>query len=154
VRRVFELFSDLVGRVNLRLPCPPPRARQTGFTLIETIIAISIVASAVIAVVVVIGSSARSSSRGRESVTLLQLARAQVEAIQQYPFQIIPSAYPTISPIPEGFTVSFTSTDPGTSYKYPTQAPTVVSGSIQQITVTASGDYGTLQLTFYKIKAP
>ena len=129
-------------------------AAQRGFTLIETIVAITIVASAVIAVVVAIGASARSSARGRESVTLLQLARAQAEAIQQSPFQLTPSAYPTISPVPEGFTVSFTSTDPGTAYTYPTQAATVVTGSVQQITVTTSGDFGSLDITFYKIKAP
>lgn len=140
-------FPRLLSRVPLAV-------RQGGFTLIETIVAVAIVGSAVIAIVAVIGSSARSSARGRESVTLLQLARAQVEAIQQSPYQSTPTAYPTISPIPEGFTVSFTSTDPGTSYTYPTQAPTVVTGSVQQITVTASGDYGSLDLIFYKIKAP
>ncbi len=144
--------TSLLGLLRLR--STRGISTQRGFTLIETIIAVAIVGSAVIAVVAVIGSSARSSARGRESVTLLQLARAQVETIQQSPYQSTPSAYPTISPIPEGFSVSFTSTDPGTTYVYPTQAPTVITGSVQRITVTVAGDYGEMELTFYKIKAP
>lgn len=145
-----RLSTARAGTVVRRHPRDPER----GFTLIETIIALAIVGTAVIAVVMAIGQGAQSSARGRESVSLLQLARAQIETIQQYPFQSNPANYPLISPVPEGFSVSFTSTDPGTTYTYPSPAPTVITGSVQQITVTTAGDFGEMEITFYKVKVP
>lgn len=130
------------------------RATQRGFTLIETIIALAIVGTAVIAVVAAIGQGAKASARGRESVVLLQLARAQIETIQQYPYQTNPANYPLISPVPDGYSVSFTSTDPGTTYTYPSPAPTVITGPVQQISVTTTGDFGEMEITFYKVRVP
>lgn len=144
--------------LSRRLPDVVPStgsgATQRGFTLVETIVAVALVGVAVVGVLSIIGVSARSSSRGRESATLLQLARAQVETIQQAPFQSNPASYTIISPIPEGFSVSVTSTDPGTTYTYASPAPTVISGSVQLITVTATGDYGSMSLRFYKVEVP
>ncbi len=128
---------------------------QRGFSLLETIAAVFIMGTVVVAVVSVMGTSSRMSIRAQESVTLLRLVRSQIEAIQQSPFQQTPANYPAVSDVPEGFTVSFSATDPGTTYTYPPPlGTTTLTNLVQQITVTATGDYSSMNMTFYKIQMP
>jgi prepilin-type N-terminal cleavage/methylation domain-containing protein len=126
--------------------------RQRGFTLFEVVIALGMLGTAVIAIVSVMATTTRAGSRSRENTTLLHLARAEVEAIQKSPYQSTPTNYPIIS-APDGYAVSFTSTDPGTTYSY-ASTTTVITGAVQQITVTATGDTGSVDITFYKIDVP
>ena len=129
--------------------------KQRGFSLIETIAAVFIAGTLVIAITVAMGTSARTAARQEESVTLLQLIRAQVETIQQSPFEADPADYVSIANIPEGFTVSATSTDPGISYTYPPPLSTsTISNVVQRVVVTAAGDSSEMSVTFYKIDLP
>ena len=107
----------------------------------------------------IIGATATSASRAGEGVRLQQLVRAQIENIQHSPFKEDPLDYPLIQNIPEGVTVTFTATDPGTTYTFPHPDGTTLTNVIQKITVTARegvlGEPGSeTSITFYKIKMP
>ena len=84
---------------------------ERGFTLIEAIAALLILGTIVVGSLGVMALTARTSARAEESVTLLQLVRAQIETIQQSPFQQSATNYPTITGIPDGFTVTFSATE-------------------------------------------
>lgn len=132
--------------------------QEGGFSLFEVVIALAIVGTAVIATGIAMANTARVSVRSEESVTLTQLLRAQIETIQQSPFLADPTQYPKISGIPDGFSVTFSSSDPGTAYAYPTvpnpPLNATITNVIQKIVVTATGDFSTMSMTFYKIKSP
>ncbi len=101
-----------------------------------------------------LGGSIRTAARAEESVTLVQLTRAQIETIQQSPFRSDPSDYPIISDIPEGFTITVTSTDPGTRYTYPAPDGSAITDVIQEIQVTSTGDFSNVTMSMYKIRMP
>ncbi len=128
--------------------------KEGGFSLFETSVAVLILGTVGISVVVTFGITYRSAARAEESVTLAQLIRAQIETIKQAPFNADASQYPSISDIPEGFTVIWTSTDAGLSYAYPVPAPTPVTNVVQKITVTAQGDFAQMSMDFYKLRMP
>ncbi|MBI2919152.1 MAG: prepilin-type N-terminal cleavage/methylation domain-containing protein [Chloroflexi bacterium] len=128
--------------------------RQEGFSLVEVVIAIALVGIVVTGLLGVMAATSRASVRAEESVTLLQLARAQIEAIQQSPFKANAAEYPSITGIPEGFTVAFTAADSGIAYTYPAPLGTTITGEVQRITVTAQGDFSQMSLTFYKVRLP
>ena len=132
--------------------------QESGFSLVEVIIALAIIGTVVTATGIAMANTARVSVRAEESVTLTQLVRAQIETIQQSPFLADPNQYPTISGIPEGTSVTFSSSDPGTAYAYatPPNPPlnATIANVIQKIVVTAKGDFSTMSMTFYKIQSP
>ncbi len=128
--------------------------RQEGFSLVETIIAIALVGVVVPGLLGVMAATSRVAVRAEESVTLLQLARAQIEAIQQSPFKVNAAEYPSITGIPEGFSVTFTAADSGITYTYPAPLGTTITGEVQRITVTAQGDFSQMSLIFYKVRLP
>ncbi|MBF8267797.1 MAG: hypothetical protein HW388_1305 [Dehalococcoidia bacterium] len=98
------------------------------------------------------GGQQQGAVRAEESVTLLQLARSQVEAIQQSPFKANAAEYPSITGIPEGFSVTFIAADSGIIYTYPAPLGTTIIGAVQKITVTAQGDFSQMSLIFYKVR--
>ena len=120
-----------------------------GQSILEASVAVFLVGTSVVGVVAIMGQSAVNAQRGEGNVTLLQLARAQIETIQQSPYQEDADVYPVFEKIPDGFAVSWTSVDPGTTYT--ASDGTVISNVIQVITVTAEGDEATLVITFCKI---
>ena len=120
-----------------------------GQSVLEAAVAVFIVGTSVVGSVTIIGQSAINAQQGESSVTLLQLARAQIETIQQSPYQEDPDGYPVFAKIPDGFAVSWTSEDPGTTYT--ASDGTAISNVVQQITVKAEGDDAELSIIFCKI---
>ncbi|MBI4281920.1 MAG: hypothetical protein HY672_00315 [Chloroflexi bacterium] len=120
----------------------------------ETVIAVALVGLVVPGLLGVMAASSKVAVRAEESVTLHQLARAQIEAIQQSPFKSNAAEYPTITGIPDGFTVTFVSVDSGITYTYPAPLSTTITGAVQKITVTAQGDFSQVSHIFYKAKLP
>ena len=140
--------------MNGRGPLPRLHPGKGGSSLIEVIIAVALVGLAVPSLLAVMATSSRVAVRAEESVTLHQLARAQIEAIQQSPFKANAADYPSITGIPEGFTVTFTAPDSGMTYTYPAPLGTTITGAVQKITVTAQGDFSQMSLVFYKVRLP
>ena len=127
---------------------------ERGFFLFEVVVAVMLLGVAGIAAVSLMAANVGLADRAEENVTLLQLARAQVEAIQQSPFKQDPTTYPAISGIPEGFAVTVSATDSGLTYTYPVPLGTTLTNVVQKIVVVAKGDYSELTLTFYKLRSP
>jgi type II secretory pathway pseudopilin PulG len=127
---------------------------ERGFSIFEIIIAVFILGTAGVAAVSLMTANIGLADRAEENVTLLQLARAQIETIQQSPFKQDPTTYPAISGIPEGFAVTVSATDSGLTYTYPAPLGTTITNVVQKIVVIAKGDYSELTLTFYKLRSP
>jgi len=133
--------------------------QESGFSLIEVLAATVIMGTVLVGTALIIGATATNAGRAGEGVRLQQLVRAQIENIMQSPFKEDPLDYPLIQNIPEGVAITFTATDPGTSYTFPQPDGTTLTNVIQQITVTAREGVldqrvSETSMTFYKIKMP
>jgi prepilin-type N-terminal cleavage/methylation domain-containing protein len=125
---------------------------EQGFSLIEVLAASLILGTVVVGTVGIIGATATTSTSARTGVELQDHVRTQIEVIMQAPFEEDPADYPVLTNLPEGITVRFTSTDPGTIYTFPDGTP--LSGAIQQIVVTAAKGTEQTTINFYKIRSP
>lgn len=81
--------------------------RQRGFMLVESLVAVSIVGTGILAAVVSLSTSSQATIEAREHATAAWVATSQVEVIKAAPFVPVPGVYPTITP-PAGFTVTNT----------------------------------------------
>ena len=127
--------------------------QESGFTLIETVVAVFLVGTVVTGSMAVIGATTKASARGEGNIQLMNLVRTQIEIIHHSEFEDDFADYPSIPDIPEGFTVTFTASDVGSSYSHSdgTPAPSV----LQRIVVTATGDDGAeLSIVFCKPRSP
>lgn len=125
---------------------------MAGFSLIETVIAVFVAGTAVVAVVAAVAAGVRVAARQEESVKLTSVVRAQIEVIKQAPFASNVGEYPQITPLPEGVSITVSATDPGIAYAYANGTP--LTGTVQHIRVTARGDFSELSLTFYRVDTP
>lgn len=97
---------------------------QRGFMMIEMMLAVAIVGTAMFAVVSAFSTSARSSVFVQETATAQWLATSQIEFIRTAEYVITPGTYTTV-PSPAGYAVA--------------NATSAVSGgdsNIQTVTVT------------------
>ena len=130
-------------------------ADERGLSLIEAIAAVMIVGTIVVATLGAMSASARTAARTDEGIVINRLMQAQIEIIQQSPFEADPADYPALADVPEGFSVSFSSSDPGPIYSYPAPlTSTTLTGVVQEIAVSAGGNYATGTISFFKISLP
>ena len=127
---------------------------QRGFSLIESIAAVGVIGISVVGSVILLNATVRTSSETAGDLGLIQIVRAQVETIQQSPFMEEPTQYPLADNIPPNVTVTFTATDPGTSYTFPAPSGATLTQVVQKIEVTAKEDDGESTMTFYKVSSP
>ena len=106
-----------------------------GFSLIEQIVAVGLVAVIVPSMAVLLSSLVRQASASGDAVAMLTLARSQLESIKEQPYRELPASYPAISPIPEEFAINVTAKAVKT-YTYPQPRPNVkLPDEIQLVTV-------------------
>ncbi len=122
---------------------------QKGFSLIETVAAVGLIGTAVVGSVVLLGATVRTSADTQGDLSLIQLVRAQVETIQNVPYNDDPGQYPLMEGIPPNVFITFEATDPGAKYRID---GTDLGQVFQQIEVTATKDERTASMTFLKIK--
>lgn len=83
--------------------------RQRGFMLVESLVAVSIVGTGILAAVSSLSTSSKATLEAREGATAAWLGTSQVELIKASPFVAVPGTYPTVTP-PPGFTIQNTTT--------------------------------------------
>ena len=126
--------------------------QESGFTLIEMVVAMFLVGTVVVGSVAVIGASTKASARGEGNIRLMNLVRTQIETIHQAQFEEDISNYPLVPDLPEGFIISFTSTNVSGTYTFSDGSPAPVV--LQRLIVTAEGDGAELSMAFYKPSSP
>lgn len=146
--------AAIPDRLLSRLRC---RRDQKGFSLIEQIVAVGLVAVVVPAMVVLLSGLVRQAATSGAAVDMLILARSQLESIKAEPYLNRPKAYQTVSPVPEGFTIDI-GVEPVLTYTYPPpESDIVLADEIQLITVEVrcpgcSPSIGSLILKDYKVR--
>lgn len=122
---------------------------KRGFTLIETVIGIALLSMCVIGFLQALNVAMLGSNEVEQSNAAAELARSQMEYIQQQDYDCnassVPGTYGNVSEIPEGFSTANINTTvsnvSGMDYR-----------AIQQVTVNISysGDRHYMELTDYK----
>jgi len=116
---------------------PNHRQAETGTTLIELLVAVGIIATALVVLVLALATAAKGTRLAADISTATTLAKSQLETIKAAPYDAS-GAYPSIA-VPAGFTLDL--------------AVTGLAPGKQLITVTVSLSTGqTLaQVSTYKI---
>ena len=138
---------------------------QRGFSLIEQIVAVGLVAVIVPSMALLLSSLVQQASTSGAEVAMLTLARSQIESIKEQPYQGLPATYAVVSPVPSEFSIQITaaccvngSTAPLRTYTYPApQSTTSLPDEVQLITVEVScpdcsPPVGSLILQDYKVR--
>ncbi len=102
------------------------RVAQKGFVLIETLVAVGIIGTAVLGSMIAVSTASRVTSEVEEKVTAQWLAASQVDQIRGAAFVITPGTYAAI-PAPAGYSVQNTTANYG-----------LPALNLQQVTVTVS----------------
>ena len=124
-------------RVNYRVSTPRCgiRRREVGFTLIEQIVAAALIAVVAPPLMLALSLMMRGVSVSEAEITMLNLARSQMESVKQHPYLGLPATYPTIDPVPGAFTLTTTAAAVKT-YTFPAPlAGTTLPDEVQTITV-------------------
>ena len=111
-----------------------PARREQGFSLIEQIVSIGLVAVIVPSLALLLSGLVRQASSSDAQVNMIILARSQLESVKQQPYQSTPAQYETIGPVPSGFSI-ITTTDLVRTYRYPAPLSSQLPDEIQLITV-------------------
>ena len=82
-----------------------PARGQKGLGLVETLVAVAILGTSVVAFVVALSAGSIAVTEQDEEVVAQGLAQAQLEYTKSYAYDSEASTYPTIA-APEGYTIS------------------------------------------------
>lgn len=126
-----------------------PRGEK-GFTLIEIIITIFLLGIGLTVLIEGLALAVQNADRNRDRVTMLNLAKSQLEDVMKQTYDPIPSAYPTITPSPSRYSISISVSVP-VNYTYPSPYPTPAEETVQLVEVTVTGDTGSLSISGYKV---
>jgi type II secretory pathway pseudopilin PulG len=122
-----------MGRIRWSLAPTRDRAQdQTGLGLVETLVAIAILGTSVVAFVVALAAGSIAVAEQDEAVVAQSLVQTQLEYIKSCTYNPEATTYPTVD-APEGYTISVGVTSiPDTD------------ADIQKITVTVSRESATI----------
>lgn len=119
---------------------------EKGISLVETVIALGIIGMVILILLQALPVAILGTSRARAGVSMVNLATSQMESIKSQSFA---SSYSPVSPLPDGFSVEITATVPIT-YRYPAPLLAQTPDTVQFITVTVTGPYGSRSVEGYK----
>ena len=83
--------------------------QQRGFMLLESLVAVAIIGTGILAAVASLSTSSTATLEARENATSAWLGTSQIELIKDAAFVPTPGTYPTVTP-PTGYTVQNTTT--------------------------------------------
>jgi type II secretory pathway pseudopilin PulG len=123
----------MAGTIRQRLSRVKNRAQdQKGLGLVETLVAVAILGTSVVAFVVALSAGSIAVGEQNEAVVAQSLVRTQLEYTKSYAYDAEATTYPTVD-TPEGYTISV-----GVAAIPDTDA------DIQKITVTISRESETI----------
>jgi Tfp pilus assembly protein PilV len=128
-----------------------------GFSLVEQVVAAALLAVVVPPLALLLTGLMRQASLSNTRVTMVNLARSQIESVKAHPYQELPASYSDISPLPEGFTITITASAVKTYTYPPPDSTSTLPNEIQLITVevscpNCSPAVNPLTLQDYKVK--
>ncbi|MCZ6539520.1 MAG: type II secretion system protein [Chloroflexi bacterium] len=96
----------------LKQDCPRPdrEASQRGFVMIEMMLAVAIVGTAMLAAVTAFSTASRTATHVEKVTTGEWVAISQIELIKTAVYQLTPGTYASV-PVPAGFAISNTTSD-------------------------------------------
>lgn len=122
------------------------RRRQSGVSLIETLVAIALLGVIVVAVLAAFSAASITAARYHQQASLDRLARSDAEFIKS---QAYAAAYSNLSASGYSFSTSVLYYDPGTN-TFTTSNP---DQGLEQVQLTVTGPSGTVErLFFLKVK--
>lgn len=125
---------------------------QRGMNLLETSVALILVALIVVPLTVALSFIIANSDRLADRATLLLVAKTQLEDSLSQPYQTSDTAaYPIVESVPDGYSVSLTITKPVT-YVYAAPSSTETPEVLQKIAVTVTGLHGSFTLEGFKAR--
>jgi len=84
----------------------PERSGEKGASLVESLIAVAILAVAVTTFLVAFSSGSLAVGKADKKVTAENLARSQLESTKSQAYLVAPASYNTITPLPAGYSIS------------------------------------------------
>ncbi|GEM_PF-1993026 len=130
-------------------PHPLPAGEsQRGVTLLETVVALGLIAVVLPVLLTGLASSSTTGDSAYDRSVLLELAQSQLEDIQRQPYQPNTASY-TLIAAPAGYTISVAGS-PAVTYMYPAPKSSPTDETVQLLTVTVTGVRGNLSLQAYK----
>ena len=129
--------------------------RQRGFSLIETTVAIALLAVIVVAILSAFSATTLAARRHQEETTLDRLTRSDIEYIKSQPYSVnnlLPAPYQTLSS--SGYTFAYQLL----YYSALTNPPNFQSGNpdvgLQEIILTVRGPNGSMEVVDFLKEQP
>ena len=127
---------------------------QRGFGLVETLVAVSILGVAVVAMLIVLSAGTVAVGECNQEVVAQSLARTQLEYTKNYPYDLGADTYPYVYTYDETYNLSPITLPEG--YAIAVEAESILEpvtdDNIQKITVTISrGGEDILTIEGYKV---
>ena len=110
---------------------------RRGFSLIEQVVAIALVAAVAGPLALLLAQVARGGSIAEAEVDMINIGRSQMESVKEQQYQDLPTSYSTIDDVPEFYTVTITA-EAVKTYSYPSPSSDTLADEIQLITVEVS----------------
>lgn len=121
-----EVGCSVIRRMGRKIP---ERSGEKGASLVESLIAIAILAIAVTTFLAAFSSGSLAVGKADKRVTAETLARSQLEYAKSQTYVVAPVSYDVISPLPAGYSISSDAT-----------SITGRDENLQRITVTVERD--------------
>jgi type II secretory pathway pseudopilin PulG len=77
--------------------------QETGFILVEALMAVAIVSIGLVAAIVALGSSTRATSHEVVRLQADSIAKSQMEDVRSQPFAVAPTTYASLGTLPAGY---------------------------------------------------
>jgi Tfp pilus assembly protein PilV len=118
-------------------------SRKKGFSLIETAVAVALLAVIVVSILSALSIASLAATRHQQQTTLDQLTRSDAEYLKSQAYSVKPAAYTHIAAAGYSFSSQVSYWAPGLGFN-----PTYADIGLQQIIVTVSGPNSSSQVLY------